>query len=296
MATARLARPELRHMGVALFCYLVLVWVPVAISVGLFAAWTAITGQALPLLELTLFLLVFRQVNVFTVSSLFHRCYSHRQFDYHPVVERGMRVWNWLWLGTGGRAWATLHRWHHAESDTETDPHSPTKAGGSLWNITRQTARSYQLCLHNPEQFEKYSRNLPDDRFERFVRFFESKGFLGLVASRVPVVTLALWALPHISLPVAIMSLPSIMGSAWFSTVMMVNGLCHVVGYRIWDNDDTSTNLFPVDLFGWGEALHHNHHERQSRANLGHGKWEIDPGYWMLWLLSQFGVVRNLRA
>jgi stearoyl-CoA desaturase (delta-9 desaturase) len=85
------------------------------------------------------------------------------------------------------------------------------------------------------------------------------------------------------------------MGSAWYSTVIMVNGLCHTVGYRIWDNGDTSTNLFPIDLLGWGEALHHNHHERQSRANLGHAKWEFDSGFWALWMLSKVGIVRNLR-
>jgi stearoyl-CoA desaturase (delta-9 desaturase) len=296
MATARLARPQYRYLPIALLCYLVLTWVPVAISVGLFTAWGAFTGEALPLLSLTIFLLIFRQVNVFTVSSLFHRSYSHKQFDYHPFVEHSMRVWNWVWLGTGGYTWATMHRWHHAESDSDNDPHSPTKTGGSLWNVTQQTASSYQLCLHHPERFEKYSKGLPNDRFEDFVRFFESKGFLGLVASRIPVVTLALWALPGISLPVALMCLPSVMGSAWYSTVMLVNGLCHVIGYRIWDNGDTSTNLFPIDIFGWGEALHHNHHERQSRANLGHAKWEFDSGFWMLWLLSKVGVVRNLRA
>lgn len=296
MATARLARPEFRNMGMALFCYLVLMWVPVAISVSMFATWNAVMGASLPLFELTIFLIIFRQVNVFTVSSLFHRSYSHRQFDYHPVVEHAVRVWNWIWLGTGGNTWATMHRWHHAMSDTEEDPHSPTKDGGSLWNITKQTARSYQLCLHHPERYEKYSKRLPDDRFEDFVRFFESKGFLGLVASRLPIVTLALWALPYISLPVAIMALPSIIGSAWYSTVMLVNGFCHAVGYRIWDTDDTATNLFPIDFFGWGEALHHNHHERQGRANMGHAKWEFDPGFWMLWLLSHVGIVRNLKA
>ncbi len=295
MATARLERPTFHNLGLATFCYLVLTWVPVMISVGLFAGWNAVMGANLPLFELTIFLLVFRQINVFTVSTLFHRSYSHKQFDYHPAVERFLRLWNWVWLGTGGRTWATMHRWHHALSDTDHDPHSPTKAGGSLWNITQQTAQSYQLCLHHPDDYTKYSGSLPDDRFERFVQFWESKGFMGLVASRVPVVTLTLWALPGISLPVAIMSLPSIMGSAWYSTVMMVNGLCHVVGYRIWDNGNTATNLFPVDFFGWGEALHHNHHERQSRANLAHAKWEFDPGYWALWLLSQVGIVRNLR-
>jgi stearoyl-CoA desaturase (delta-9 desaturase) len=302
MATARLAKPQFIRMGLASFSYLVVNWFPIAISCSLFAAWNAATGAQIPVFELTVFLLIFRQINIFTISSLFHRCYSHRQFDYHPTVEYWMRRWNWLWMGTGGRAWATLHRWHHAEADSDSDPHSPTKAGGSLWNITAQTARGYTKCIHEPEAFAKYSKGLPDDRFEDFVRWFESRGFWMLALSRVPVVAGVLFAafvalgLPHaIALPAALFCLPGIMGSAWYSTVIVVNGLCHLIGYRIWDNDDTSTNLFPIDFFGWGEALHHNHHERQSRANLGHARWEFDAGFWMLWLLSQVGIVRNLR-
>src|SRR3989304_3216057 len=109
-------------MGTSLLCYFVLTWVPIAISALLFAAWNAATGDSLPVLPLTAFLVVLRQVNVFTISSLFHRSYSHRQFEYHPALEWLVRRWNWLFMGTGGRAWAMMHRWHHAASDTDDDP------------------------------------------------------------------------------------------------------------------------------------------------------------------------------
>ncbi len=298
MATARLDRPQYVMMPLALLSYFVFTWVPIAISGGLFWAWNTWSGTAIhiPIFEMIVFLLILRQINVFTVSSLFHRSYSHKQFEYIKPVEWLMRRWNWLLLGTGGKAWAMMHRWHHAASDTDDDPHSPTKEGGSLWNITAQSANSYVECIKNEDgRFDKYAKGLPDDRFEQFVRFFEVRGFWVLALSRVPVVAGVLWAVPGISLPAAFLALPAVMGSAWYSTVVMVNGLCHLIGYRIWANDDTSTNIFPIDFFGWGEALHHNHHERQSRANNAHAKWEFDPGYWVLWGLSKIGIVRNLR-
>jgi fatty-acid desaturase len=62
------------------------------------------------------------------------------------------------------------------------------------------------------------------------------------------------------------------------------------------DSGDTSTNLFPIDFFGWGEALHHNHHYQQGQANMAIAWFEWDPGFWMLWLFSKVGIVRNLRA
>jgi fatty-acid desaturase len=101
---------------------------------------------------------------------------------------------------------------------------------------------------------------------------------------------------PIIGLPAALCALPGIMGSVWYSTVIIVNGLCHVIGYQVMDSGDTSTNLFPIDIFGWGEALHHNHHYQQGQANLAIAWFEWDPGFWTLWCLSKVGLVRNLRA
>ncbi len=293
MATARLARIHTIRLPLALFNYLVVTWVPILISALMYLGWEAATGADLPVPELVLFLVVLRQINVFTLSTLFHRSYSHRQFTYHPLVEYPIRFWNWLWCGTGGRAWSILHRWHHAKADSDEDPHSPTKTGGSLRNITAQTFKSYQECLHHPERFQRYRYKLPDDRFEDFIDWLQGKGVWGLVIFRIPLV-LALMT-PFMGLPAAVMSLVGIMGSVWFSTVIVVNGLCHTMGYQVMDSGDTSTNLFPIDLIGWGEALHHNHHQKQGRANLAIAPWEFDPGFAVLWALSKVGLVRDLK-
>jgi stearoyl-CoA desaturase (delta-9 desaturase) len=288
------ARFETVKLPLALLLYLVGTWIPILISAGLMALWAVITGQSLPILPLCLFLVVLRQFNVFTLSTLYHRSYSHRQFKYHPVVEHVLRFWNWLWMGTGGRSWAIMHRWHHAAADTEGDPHSPTKLGGSVWNVTAQTFRSYQRCLHHPEEFERYARYLPNDRFERAVRWLESRGIWGLLVVRLPLL-IGLLTL-FMPLPAAILIMPGVVGSVWFSTVIVVNGLCHTMGYRTANSGDSSTNLFPVDLIGWGEALHHNHHHRPGRANLARARWEFDPGFAVLFCLSKVGIVRQLRA
>jgi len=294
MATARLEKVRTQNIPMSLFCYFILMWVPIAISTGLMAIWNVAGDAQIDLLRCVLFMVVLRQINVFTLSTLFHRSYSHRQFQYHPIIEHPMRVWNWVWVGTGGRAWSILHRWHHAASDTQEDPHSPTKEGGSIWNITPQTFKAYQACLHNPEEYRRFEYKLPDDRFEHFVRFLEAKGIWGLAIVRMPLIFAIM--VPFIGLPAAICALPGIMASVWFSTVIIVNGLCHLIGYQVMDSGDTSTNLFPIDIFGWGEALHHNHHYQQGRANMAITWFEWDPGYWTLWLMSKVGLVRNLKA
>ena len=77
---------------------------------------------------------------------------------------------------------------------------------------------------------------------------------------------------------------------------IMVSALLMVgMGYRLVAGSGTSTNVFPIDFIGWGEALHHNHHHRPGRANLAIADFEFDPGFWTLWLLSKVGIVRDLR-
>ncbi len=284
---------ETVQLPLALFAYAIVTFVPIAVSTGLYFVYEALTGHDLPIVQLVIFMIVLRQINVFTLSTLFHRQYSHQQFEYHPLLEHPMRVWNWMWMGTGGRAWAILHRWHHHKTDTSEDPHSPTKEGGSFWNVAWQTGKSYQYCLHHPEEFRHYEGKLPDDALEHAIRRLEGTGIWGLVIVRIPIMigVLALF-MPW---QAAVISLPGVMGSVFFSTVIVVNGLCHTMGYRNTGAAGTSTNLFPVDFVGWGEAMHHNHHYRPGRANNAMRSWEFDPGYAVLWLLSKVGLVRNLR-
>jgi stearoyl-CoA desaturase (Delta-9 desaturase) len=284
---------ETVHLPFAIFAYWGLTLLPILVSTGLFFVYEIISGHDLAIGSLVLFMVVLRQINVFTLSSLFHRSYSHRQFDYHPWVEHPLRLWNWVWMGTGGRAWAILHRWHHHRTDTPEDPHSPTKEGGSLWNVAWQTGKSYQECLHHSERFRRYEKNLPNDWLEHAIRRLEARGIFGLVVVRIPLmIGILVFFMPW---QAALLALPGVMGSVFFSTVITVNGFCHLVGYRTTSGAGTSTNLFPVDLLGWGEALHHNHHHRPGRANTAIKAWEWDPGYAVLWLLSKVGLVRNLR-
>lgn len=294
MATARFENVRTQKIPLALFCYFILMWVPITISAGFMAIWNYFGDAQIAIFQCVIFMLVMRQVNIFTLSTLFHRSYSHRQFDYHPILEHPMRFWNWVWAGTGGRAWAILHRWHHAAADTEGDPHSPTKTGGTIWNITGQTFKAYQECLHNPDKYKRFEYKLPNDGFERFIHWLQGQGVFGLVVIRLPLIFAIMT--PFIGWKAAVCALPGIMASVWFSTVIIVNGLCHLIGYQVMDSGDTSTNLFPIDFFGWGEALHHNHHHKQGRANYAITKFEWDPGYWTLWCMSKFGLVRNLKA
>src|SRR5262249_42459251 len=65
---------------------------------------------------------------VFIQSSFHHRYAAHRMFTMPQVTERITHLVAWLVQGSSylpPRAYAILHREHHAFSDTERDPHAP---------------------------------------------------------------------------------------------------------------------------------------------------------------------------
>ena len=85
MATARLDSIKTQNIPMALFCYFIVMWVPITISAGFMAIWNELGAAGINIAQCVIFMLIMRQLNVFTLSTLFHRSYSHRQFDYHPI-------------------------------------------------------------------------------------------------------------------------------------------------------------------------------------------------------------------
>jgi len=84
------------------------------------------------------------------LQTLFlHRYAAHAMFVLSPRAERALTLLTFLAQGPSNlnpRAYAILHRMHHAWSDTERDPHSPRHAGGPLSMMWR-TKRLYHGLL-----------------------------------------------------------------------------------------------------------------------------------------------------
>jgi stearoyl-CoA desaturase (delta-9 desaturase) len=58
-----------------------------------------------------------------------------------------------------------------------------------------------------------------------------------------------------------------------------INSICHMIGYRNYDNK--ATNLQSLALLTAGEGLHNNHHEYPTSALFALRPREIDPA-WLL--------------
>jgi stearoyl-CoA desaturase (delta-9 desaturase) len=76
----------------------------------------------------------------------------------------------------------------------------------------------------------------------------------------------------------------------------VINGLAHAKGYRNFETDDTSTNLWPFAVLIAGEELHNNHHAFPSSAKFSMRSHEFDLGWLYLKLFSALGLARVRRV
>jgi stearoyl-CoA desaturase (delta-9 desaturase) len=73
-----------------------------------------------------------------------------------------------------------------------------------------------------------------------------------------------------------------------------INGLCHYIGYRNFDN--TATNIKWVALLTGGEGLHNNHHGHPRSPKFSFRRSEIDPSWPIIRLLIALGLAQPYKT
>ncbi len=217
--------------------------------------------------EIVAYTLGVTHVTIAAVTIYLHRHQAHRALDLNPVVSHFFRFW--LWLTTGMRTidWVAVHRKHHAQCETENDPHSPQVLG--IKKVLFEGAELYQLERAKPETLAQYGKGTPNDWIERnFYSRVPNYGIVVMLAIDLALfgaIGLTVWAVQMLWIPV------------WAAGV--INGIGHWRGYRNYECSDASRNIVPFGILIGGEELHNNHHTYPNSARLSSKWWEFDIGW-----------------
>ena len=74
-----------------------------------------------------------------------------------------------------------------------------------------------------------------------------------------------------------------------------INSLCHMIGKRPYSTSHSARDSWIAAIFTMGEGYHNYHHEFQWDYRNGVKPWQLDPSKWIIWTLSKFGLVSNLK-
>jgi len=212
----------------------------------------------------------------------YHRLLTHRSLQLTSKwLEYAIATVGALAMQGGPIFWVSGHRQHHIYTeDIDKDPYSAKR--GFWW--------SHMLWIFYPRQeffdYENYKRFAPDLYRDPFYLWL-NRNFLML---QIPLGIL-LYVLGGWSFVIYGIFLRAVL--LWHST-WLINSATHMRGYRNFQVEDNSRNLWWAAILTYGEGWHNNHHAHPNVAPAGQRWWEIDMTWWAIKFLQTLGLAKKV--
>lgn len=250
MASAPLSNFNQRIRALQLVNHLAVLVGVIAVIAGWCSAWYLLVG----------FVSYVVIVLLGTTIGL-HRYFTHRTFKTNEF-------WHYLigffaTICTVGTiiGWVGLHRFHHANTDTEEDPHDPRRIG--IWNAwTYNWKRS------------KISKNTIKLELRDPMIVFMHKHYFKIIFAYI-----VLLAIINPWLVIWCYCVPACGSYLAISAVTVIG---HMHGYVTHPVGDEARNSWITSLLSLGEGWHNNHHAHPGDHRNGHEWWELDPSAWVI--------------
>lgn len=229
-------------------------------------------------------------LSLFCQTFFLHRYSAHKMFIMSKPWERFFYLLTYLSQGSSylsPRAYAILHRMHHAFSDTDKDPHSPHHTK-NVFTMMWETKNIYNAVLNRKRAIEnRFERNYPE------WRLIEKLGDSWISRAGWAVLYIVFYVLAYIYLDMHwafffLLPVHFLMGPIHGA---IVNWSGHKYGYQNFDNDDKSKNSLIFDFLMMGELFQNNHHKRPNSINFGSKWFEVDPTYPVIKLLNRLKII-----
>lgn len=190
------------------------------------------------------------------ITITFHRHISHGSFAF-PNWMRAFGMLCGTLAGQGSSiGWALTHKKHHAKTDREGDPHSPSHF--NIFNLYFYQVLSY---TYNKKLLVRLSR-------DKMVKWFTTHYW------HIHSTYIFLLLLFGIKWLIFCYFVPMVM--TWIVTVLGSIVVCHKWGPRRYDTPDNSRNNVIIGFLNCGEGYHNNHHAYPNREVFSHGLLEFD--------------------
>ena len=268
------------------------------------AVHAVVLGAAPFLFTWNAFLFGFAAIVVFgyAMGIFHHMLLTHRSFKTKRWVENlGALLGTLTWRGpfAGPVQYVAMHRVHHAYSDTENDPHTPTKG---IWHAWLAWFWNIPYGFSHHSLYDVHARDVLQHRWhvflDRNVHLLQlGWAFVCFAAGAAAPLALggALDPVNGLRYVVYGVFVKTLLGWYLINAVDVVN---HTIGYRSYETSDQSTNSFLMAILHGGGAIswHNNHHAHMGFFSVKKRAWEFDLHQSILRFLGLFGLVSDIKV
>lgn len=250
----------------------------------------AIVGVFLypPTWNLLALFLVMNILPQFGITMGYHRLLTHRSFEFKfKFLEYIFVTLGTLAFQRGPIWWCSIHRIHHKNSDTPSDPHNSRQGfwySHFLWLLYLDSRWA------NPRKIENFDGCVKDISGVPYYRWLDHYYFVpGLILDFLLFIIGGwAWIFWGRVIPIVL---------RWHM-VVSVNSMGHLIGYRAFHTtpNDRSKNNWLFAIFTLGDGWHNNHHAFPSAPKHGFFKWwEFDITYFVLKIFNKLGLIGGLK-
>jgi stearoyl-CoA desaturase (delta-9 desaturase) len=273
-ATAnRLTPPRLQWTGSGVF--LIVLHAAVLTCLPLYLAHRT---PSWPLIAATVIVMY---ASLIGVTAGYHRLYAHQAYALaRPVETLFLFLATVAFQGPAIR-WSLDHRAHHRHIDGDGDP----------YNVRHGFWHAHVLWLFGPQQpIDDTVKDLWANPLTRF----QYRYYLPLALVSNLLVGLSIGWLLHdvVGAFVFVVGLRLVLS---YHTTWCINSLAHYWGSRSYSKEFTARDNYLVAIITVGEGYHNYHHVFASDYRNGIHWYHVDPGKWVIWLLSKCRLAWNLR-
>lgn len=217
-----------------------------------------------------------------SLTTLYHRYYSHKTYKLHPVAEFGLLFFATL-IGQGSAfEWAFDHRRHHKHTDTDDDPHDMNKG---FWY-----AHVLWIFDKRPELDPAAIKDLLPNRMLQI----QDRHYVLLFILSSAATCIFLGAISGDWLGGVYMGFLVRLFISHHAT-FCINSWAHTWGTRPYDKSQTAANSQICSFLTFGEGQHNYHHTFPYDYRIGDRWYYWDPGKWLIRSLAFTGLASRLR-
>jgi stearoyl-CoA desaturase (delta-9 desaturase) len=230
-----------------------------------------------------LFFAIFLVLNGIGIGSGYHRLWSHRTYDAHPLLKWFLAIMGGMALQNSIIVWSARHRVHHRDvDDNDKDPYS---IGRGFWFA------HVGWMLREYRSGEVDFSVVPDLQKDP-VAAWQHRWYWTLVwVTNLGVPLLLGWLTGDMLGMFLLAGVARLVLS--HHVTFFINSLAHMWGHQPYTDENSARDQHFLALITYGEGYHNYHHMFQSDYRCGIRWWHLDINKWFISTCALLGLVRN---